>query len=83
MLVLFVVDTSVGATKYVHLAVCIAVRVGLGPANSSGYEDPMTYMCDVFHVAGEYNTSLDPIQLGEQYIPPNEHLLSHQEKCPQ
>ena len=36
---LFIVDASLGVPKYVHLEVCIAIRVGLGPVKSSGYED--------------------------------------------
>lgn len=79
---MFIVDASLGVAKYVHLAVCITIWVGLGPIKSSGYENGL-YVCDVSCVAAEYNALLDPIQLGQQCIQPNEHILPHQEKCPQ
>jgi len=46
-LMVLIVDASVGVAMYVHSAVCIAIRVGLGPVMSSGYEDPLAYVCDV------------------------------------
>jgi hypothetical protein len=47
MLMVFIVDASVGVAMYIHSAVCIAIQVGLGPVKSGGYEDPLAYMCDV------------------------------------
>ena len=45
-------DASLGVAKYVHLAVCIIIRVGLGPVKSSGYENGL-YVCDVSCVAAD------------------------------
>jgi len=47
MLMVFIVDASVGVEMYVHSAVCIAMQVGLGPVKSSKFEDPLAYVCDV------------------------------------
>jgi len=49
---MFIVDASLGVAKYVHLAVCIIIRVGLGPVKSSGYENGL-YVCDVSCVAAD------------------------------
>ena len=40
-------DTCVGVAVCVHLVVCIALQVGLGPVKCSGQKDPMVYACDV------------------------------------
>jgi hypothetical protein len=44
---MFIVDASVGVAVYVHSGIYISIDVGLGPVKSSGYEDPLAYVCDV------------------------------------
>jgi hypothetical protein len=61
---MYIVDASLGVAIYVHLAACIAIWVGLDPAKSNRYEDPMAYMCAVSCVAADYDSLLDPFKLG-------------------
>ena len=71
-------DTSLGVAIYVHSAVCIAIRVGLGPVKRCSQLLHRTRHTHIGHFHIRYSL-LDPIQL----ILPNEHILPHQEKHPQ